>query len=80
MQTISELSDDDRVEREREIIRENLDNIALDVGAKLREAGLNVPVFLTVPNSGNALATMATPADPQDDLLSRVEGIVVEAV
>jgi hypothetical protein len=72
--------DDSRVDAERQIIRENLDIIAKEVENKLRAAGLSVPVFLTVPNSGNAIATMATPADPQDDLWVKVEGIVIEAV
>ena len=30
----------------------------------MREAGLSDPVILTVPDSGRALMTMATPVDP----------------
>ena len=49
---------------QREIIQQSLDEIAAEVGTALREAHLDFPVFLTVPNSGNSLATMATPLDP----------------
>jgi hypothetical protein len=69
-----------RIETEREIIRPVLNDIAKEVEIKLREAGLNVPVFLTVPNSGSAIVTMATPADPADALWMKVTGIVVETV
>ena len=52
------------VELQREIIRQSLDDIVAEVGAALRSAHLDFPVFLTVPNSGESLATMACPLDP----------------
>ena len=55
---------DDCLDTQRETLRQSLDAIASDVGMALRDAGLNFPVFLTVPNSGNSLATVATPVDP----------------
>ena len=51
---------------QREIIRQSLDEIATEVGTALRDAQLDFPVFLTVPNSGDSLATMASPLDPSD--------------
>ena len=40
---------------QREIIRQSLDEIAADVATALRDACLNFPVFLTVPNWGTRL-------------------------
>ena len=71
---------DDGIEADREIIRESLDEIVREVGTKLREAGLSDPVFLTVPNSGQALMTMATPADPNLEYWHRMTKIVCRAV
>jgi hypothetical protein len=72
--------DDNQVEADREIIRPLLDDIAQEVGNKLREAGLSLQVFLTVPRSGNAIATMATPADPSTDVWLSVIRIVSKIV
>ena len=57
----------DDIDARREMIRQSLDAIANDVGMALRDAGLRFPVYLTVPNGGDALATFATPLDPSDD-------------
>jgi len=70
----------DRIEYQREIIRGKLDVIAGEVGSKLREAGLNIPVFLTIPRSGNAIVTMATPLDPHEGLWASVAAIVRQVV
>jgi hypothetical protein len=72
--------DDNQVEADREIIRPILDDIAQEVGNKLREAGLSLQVFLTVPRSGNAIATMATPADPTTGVWLSVTRIVSKVV
>jgi hypothetical protein len=72
--------DDPRVEAERNIIRPILDDIAQEVGNRLRDEGLNFPIFLTVPRSRIAIATMATPLDPQDDLWLRAVAIVSQIV
>ena len=55
------------IDAQREIIRQSLNEIANDVGMALRDVGLRFPVYLTVPNSGDALATFATPLDPSDE-------------
>ncbi len=44
-----------------------LPSIVNDIGMALRDAGLHFPVYITLPTSGNALATLATPLDPCDD-------------
>ena len=36
-------------------------------GSGMRDARLHFPLGLTVPNSGDAVATMVTPDDPSDD-------------
>jgi hypothetical protein len=58
------------------VIRQSLDEIANEVGAALRDARLDFPVGLTIPSSGYALITMATPVDPSDDDLSQATAIV----
>jgi hypothetical protein len=47
------------------IIRLALDDIAIEVGTALRDAHLDFPVGLAVPNSG-ALLTMVTLLDPSE--------------
>jgi hypothetical protein len=80
MDTINESSANGRIEVQREVIRKALDDIASEVGNKLREAGLKFPIFLTVPNSGYAIATIATPANPDEDTFLRAAAIVRQIV
>ena len=65
---------------QREIIRESLNEIATEVGAALRDAHLDFPVFLTVPTSGDFLATMASPLDPSDEDWSHASVIVCQII
>ena len=44
---------DNSPDAQRDVIRRSLDAIANDVAMALRDAGLNFPVFLAVPNSRN---------------------------
>ena len=67
-------------EAQREIIRQSLDEIAAEVATALRDAHLDFPVFLTVPNSGNSLATMACPLDPSDEDWSHASAIVCRII
>jgi hypothetical protein len=46
----------------------------------MRDPGLTCPLFLTVPNSGNSLATVAAPIDPPDEDWSRVAAIVCQII
>jgi hypothetical protein len=66
MDTTTEETLTDRIDVQREMVRQSLDAIANDIGMALRDAGLRFPVYLTVPNSGDALAIFATPLDPSD--------------
>ena len=68
------------VESQREIIRQSLDEIAAEVATALRDAHLDIPVFLTVPNSGDSLATMACPIDPSDGDWSHASAIVCRII
>ena len=61
---------------QRDIIRLALDELATEVGAALHDAHLDFPVFITVPNSGMSIATIATPLDPSDGDWSRASAIV----
>jgi hypothetical protein len=65
---------------QREIIRLALDEIAAQVGTALRDAHLDFPVFLTVPNSGTSVATMACPLDPSDGDWSHASAIVCRII
>ena len=55
-----EPSTDDRLDAQRDIIRQSLDAIANDIGMAMRDVGLTFPVYITVRNSGDALVTIAT--------------------
>ena len=66
------------LDAQREIIRSNLTEIAADIGMAMRDAGLNFPVFLTVRDSGDSLATIATPLDPSDQDWQRTSAIVCQ--
>ena len=69
MSTFDEQDDptfDDRLDTQRDIIRKSLDTIANDIGIAMRDVGLTFPVYMTVRNSGDALVTIATTADPSD--------------
>ena len=66
-----DISTNDDIEDKREIIRDCLNEMIIEIGKRLHEAGLNCPIFLTVPNSGDAIILMATPLDPSDADWSR---------
>jgi hypothetical protein len=57
-----------------------LNDIVAQVATALRDAKLDFPVFLTVPNSGDSLATMACPLDPTDSDWSHASAIVCRIV
>jgi hypothetical protein len=81
MDTLQEMESrsDDSIEHGREIIRETLNDIAQEAAIRLQEAGLNIPIFLSVPgNGGKAILTLATPIDPSEGDWSRVSVVVCE--
>ena len=73
-------SSDDRLNAQRHIIRESLNEIANDIGMAMRDEGLHFPVYITVRNSGDSLATIATPLDPSDHDWSRAATIVCDVI
>jgi hypothetical protein len=77
---IDTTSTDNRLDAQRSIIRQALNQIANDVGMMLRDEGLRFPVYITVRNSGDSLATIATTLDPTDTEWSRAAEIVCEVI
>ena len=73
-------STDNRLDAQRDIIRESLSEIAAEIGMAMRDEGLHFPVYITVRNSGDSLATIATPLDPSDDDWSRAAAIICEVI
>ena len=67
-------------EAQRAVIRSTLDEIADEVGTALRRENLDFPVYLTVPSSGDSLATMACPLDPSDAEWSQASAIVCRII
>jgi hypothetical protein len=70
---------DDRLDTQRETLRQPLDVLASDVSMAFRDVGLDFAVFLTVPHRGHSLATIATALDPSDADW-RTVGSMTEAV
>ena len=54
-------------EAQKTVIKSLLNDIAAEIGDAIRNARLNFPVYLTVPNSGDALATIVCPLDHLSD-------------
>jgi len=52
------------LDAQRETIRRSLNEIANDIGMAMRDVGLHFPVFMTVRDNGDSLATIATPLEP----------------
>jgi hypothetical protein len=67
---------DDSLDAQRDIIRQSLNEIANDIGMAMRDVGLTFPVYMTVRNSGDALVTIATPADSSDEEWQQASAIV----
>ena len=57
-------TEDDLCEARRAAIRKSLDEIVIDVGMAMRDAGLDFPVNIIVPHSGDALVMVGSPLDP----------------
>ena len=77
MNETSQQSDaDDLRYAQRDLIRQSLNEIANDLSMEMRDAALDFPVYMTVPNSGHSLATIATPLDPSDQDWEKVTAIV----
>ena len=66
------------LDAQRDMIRNSLNEIANDIGMAMRDVGLHFPVFLTVRDSGDSLATIATPIDPSNDDWQQASEIVCQ--
>jgi hypothetical protein len=55
-----------------------LPQIASEVTTAIRAANLAIPIFFTIPSSGDALLTFATPLDPTDVDWDRTTEIIRE--
>jgi hypothetical protein len=64
----------------RATIREQLNVIAATVQLALRDADLAQPVFFSVPSSGKAILTFATPLDPSEADWNRISAIICAIV
>ena len=69
----------DQCEARRKVIRGCLNEIATELGIRLREADLRHAVYLVVPTSGNAVLSMVTPLDPSDEDWCRT-GVIVRNI
>ena len=65
-----------KLDTQRDIIRKSINEIANDIGMKMRDVGLTFPLYITVRNSGNSLVTIMTPLDPSDADWQRAREIV----
>ena len=70
----------DGLDEMRMSLKEQLPAIALEIEVALKDANLNYPVFLCVPSSGRAVATVATPLDPADDDWDRINAITRQII
>jgi hypothetical protein len=73
-------STDDSTESKREIIRQSLDEISMEISKGLRDADLSYPVYICIPSTGDAVASMMTPQHPSDEDWSRIGDIVREII
>ena len=51
-------STDDRLDAQRDVIRQSLNEITNDIGMAMRDVGLTFPLYVTVRNSGDALVRL----------------------
>ena len=61
---------------QRDLIRQSLNEIANDLSMEMRDAALDFPVYMTVPQHRKLIATIATPLDPSDQDWEKVSAIV----
>jgi hypothetical protein len=81
MDTMNELEAAlDRLDAQREVLTQSLNEITNDIGMALRDAGLDLPIFIAVRQEGEGMATIATPADPSDDDWQRASTIACQII
>jgi hypothetical protein len=80
MDTIDDERFDNNIESQRNIIRQSLSEIASNIGMAMRDVCLHFPVFLTVRDHGDSLATIATPVDPSNEDWERASAIACQVI
>jgi hypothetical protein len=75
-------AESDRVYRDQQgqILVSLLNQIAAEVSAALSEAGIQIPIFFSIPSQGGAMLTFATPLDPTEEEWARVSQIICPIV
>lgn len=71
-----QITEPNRLDSQRDNLRGSLSEITNDIGTAMREAGLTFPIYITVTNSGDALAMVATPLDPLNQEWQQAAAIV----
>ena len=71
-----DLSTGNKLDTQRDIIRQSLDAITNDIGLAMRDVGLTFPLYITVRNTGDSLVTIMTPIDPSDTHWQQASEIV----
>jgi hypothetical protein len=74
------LSPDPIRNAKRQSIRDSLDQIVSEIHTAVVEAGLDYPIYVSVPSSGNSLLTIITPLDPTDGEWDRISQIACDIV
>jgi hypothetical protein len=72
-------TDDDMV-RHRARARNLLSKITRQIRKALDDAGISLDVFVTIPSSGEAIATIGTAANPTDEVWDRTSKIISSIV
>ena len=72
------LCPNDDLGADRSIVRQSIEEILSEIEHATRDAGLYYAIGLTVPYSGDAVATVLTTDDPPDADWSHVTGIVCD--
>jgi hypothetical protein len=81
MDTTDEQIDSTNIlDAQRAMLCQALPEIVNDISMALRDAGLHFPIFITLPTSGNAIATFATPLDPSTDDWREASDIACEII
>lgn len=70
----------DRLDTQRKVLTQSRNEIGSDIGMALRDVGLNFPLFITVRQEGDALATIATLLDPSDEDWQAAVAIVCQII
>ena len=69
------LTDDNPPDVLRKTLKEHLPAVALEIEIALNNEQLDYAVFVVIPSSGRAVATLGTPGDPDDASWDRIDAI-----